>query len=141
MERTSEADDGSRSMQFAGDVGDAAATRRWTRESLQGVSDDELEDVLLIVTELVSNAADHGASPHALRLRHLTEPSRLRVEVDDASTDLPVLGVSRLSGNRGRGMVIVDRLAKNWGVVLTSQGKTVWAEITCDQPICLASDA
>ncbi|WP_157529019.1 ATP-binding protein [Nocardia sp. NRRL S-836] len=99
---------------------------------MHDVGDDELDDILLIVTELVSNAIDHGTSPYVLRLFQSGAPCHVRVEVDDTSTDLPVLGTSRLRGDRGRGMVIVNQLCKDWGVMPGPEGKTVWAEITCE---------
>ncbi|GAA3690181.1 hypothetical protein GCM10022267_90960 [Lentzea roselyniae] len=110
---------------------DVAAVRRWTRSALSGVTADELEDILLVVNELVSNAFDHGRGPRRMRLHRSTEPCFVRVEIDDTSPDPPTLGCSRLGGNRGRGMVIVNRLAKDWGVTHSLHGKTVWAEITC----------
>ncbi|WP_053734355.1 ATP-binding protein [Nocardia sp. NRRL S-836] len=121
-------------MEFAGNAGAPAAARRWTREMLPDVSGDELDDILLVVTELVSNAIDHGTSPFALRLSQSDEPCWVRVEVDDAGADLPVVGVSRLHGDRGRGLVIIDQLAKDWGVIAGPAGKTVWAEIACEPP-------
>ena len=93
---------------------------------------DELDDILLVVNELVSNAFDHGRSPRRMRLRRSTEPCFVRVEVDDTSPGPPTLGSSRLGANRGLGMVIVNRLAKDWGVTHSLNGKTVWAEITCE---------
>ncbi|SES00198.1 Anti-sigma regulatory factor (Ser/Thr protein kinase) [Lentzea xinjiangensis] len=134
VHRTSDTDDGpiTSFLQFTRDAGQAAAARRWTRETLRDVSDDELDDILLVVTELVSNAVDHGTSPYVLRLCQSAELCHVRVEVDDASADMPVLDSSRLGGDRGRGMVIINRLAKDWGVSPGLEGKTVWAEITCE---------
>lgn len=101
---------------------------------LPEVTCDELEDVLLVVNELVSNAYDHGRSPRRLRLHHSSEPCFVRAEVDDASPELPTPGRSRFGAGRGRGMVLVDRLAKDWDVTPGTSGKTVWAEITCEPP-------
>jgi anti-sigma regulatory factor (Ser/Thr protein kinase) len=114
------------------DVRRIAAVRRWTRETLAGLTEAGLEDIELVVNELASNAFDHGRSPRLLRLYRLTEPCFVRVEVDDSSPEPPDLGSSRLGGDRGRGMVIVNRLAKDWGVTHGIGVKTVWAEITCE---------
>ncbi len=137
MDRTSHTDDRPRAalMQLSGQGGDLAAARSWTRDTLPCVTGDELDDLLLIVNELVSNAFDHGRSPYALRLYQLTEPCSVRVEVDDASPELPVPGRSRIGDHRGRGLVIVNELAKDWGVLPGPAGKTVWAEITCEPPL------
>ncbi|MCE6995513.1 ATP-binding protein [Saccharothrix sp. S26] len=105
--------------------------RRWTAEALTDLTDDELDDCLLVVTELVSNAYDHGLPPCRLRLFRSLDPCFVRIEVDDASPDRPVLGHSRISDLRGRGIMIVDRLCKDWGVTSHADHKTVWAELTC----------
>ncbi|WP_170166587.1 ATP-binding protein [Lentzea atacamensis] len=114
------------------EVQDVAAARRWTSAVLSGVTDDELDDILLVVDELVSNAFDHGLSPRLMRLHRSEEPCLVRVEVCHASTQVPVLGRSRLGGHQGRGMLIVNRLAKDWGVTLVPHGKTVCAEVECE---------
>ena len=105
--------------------------RRWTRELLSDRSDDEREDCLLVVTELVANAYDHGAAPRRVRVRRLTEPCAVRIEVDDAGDGDVVVGESRVSPERGRGMVLVDHCSADWGVDRHDDGKTVWAEISC----------
>ncbi|GGU81136.1 ATP-binding protein [Lentzea flava] len=108
--------------------------RRWAAQELADLSDDELGDVLLVVTELITNAFDHGQMPAQVRLQRSTQPCFVRIEDEDASPDRPTLGRSRLSDTRGRGLIIVDRLAKDWGVISHPVGKTVWAEITCETP-------
>jgi anti-sigma regulatory factor (Ser/Thr protein kinase) len=109
--------------------------RRWVEEVLADLGDDDRDDCVLVVNELVSNAFDHAASPRGLRLRWSSEPCVVRVEVDDASPDELVLGRSRLSGGRGRGLIIVERLSKDWGVDARVEGKTVWAEISCSSAV------
>ncbi|ANZ41655.1 hypothetical protein BBK82_42615 [Lentzea guizhouensis] len=106
------------------------AMRRWIGEVFGDLSEDSVDDVRLVVTELVSNAYDHGLHPRLLRLRRLGA-GLLRVEVDDASPDKPVLGRSRIDDTRGRGLVIVDKIAEAWGVTWQATGKTVWAELRC----------
>ncbi|ROP42695.1 ATP-binding protein [Saccharothrix texasensis] len=105
--------------------------RRWVGEVLSGLSDDELEDCLLIVTELVSNAYDHGEAPRRVRLRRSSQPSVVRIEVDDAADDEVVLGRSRFGSDRGRGMMLVEHCSTRWAVDRHEHGKTVWAEIDC----------
>ncbi|PWK80815.1 anti-sigma regulatory factor (Ser/Thr protein kinase) [Lentzea atacamensis] len=120
-------------------VSGLAAVRRWTRDALCGVTADELEDIVLVVNELVSNAFDHGSAPRQMRVHRSMEPCFVRVEIDDGSAEVPTLGTSRLDGDRGRGMLLVNRLAKDWGVTPRSDGKTVWAEITCEPPCRIAA--
>ena len=53
----------------------------------------------------------------------------LRVEVDDANTDVPVLRRPRADETSGYGMVLVGELARRWGVDRHPGGKTVWFEV------------
>jgi two-component sensor histidine kinase len=87
------------------------------------------EDLLLVVTELVANAYEHGAAPRALRLERSDETGHVMIEVDDAESNPPVLGRSRLGANRGRGLTIVAGVAERWGVHALRAGKTVWARL------------
>jgi anti-sigma regulatory factor (Ser/Thr protein kinase) len=121
----------SRSVDLNEYVHNVAGIRSLTRLALAGVSDDDLEDIVLVVTELVSNAFDHGTSPRWMRLYLTPAPCVVRCEVDDTAPELPVLGKSRLNGFRGRGMVLVDQCATSWGVTQGDGYKTVWAEFEC----------
>lgn len=116
------------------DVAPLAGVRRWTGEMLSDLSDDEVGDCLLMVTELVANAYDHGEPPRRLRLDRFSDPCRVRIEVDDASSGDVVVGRSRLGDHRGRGMLLVVNLSANWGVHRHGSGKTVWAEVPCSAP-------
>ncbi|SDO60607.1 ATP-binding protein [Lentzea jiangxiensis] len=107
------------------------SVRRWLVGVLDGLGEDHLYDVQLIVTELVSNVYDHAPGPGQLRVAHHTQPCRVSVEVDDSSTALPVRGRSRLGGSRGRGIVVVESVSVHWGVRPLPEGKTVWAVVDC----------
>ena len=106
-----------------------AALRHLVSEVFADLAEDSVEDLHLVVTELVSNAYDHGTHPRQVRIRRLHGPDLLRVEVDDGSPDQPVLGKSRINDTRGRGLIIVDKIAKDWGVSRHAAGKTVWADL------------
>lgn len=103
--------------------------RRWAAEALADLTGDELGDVLLVATELVTNAYDHGRCARELRIRRLGESCAVRIEVADYSPALPTLGRSTINPSRGRGLVIVDKLSKVWGVIPNVIGKTVWADV------------
>lgn len=107
--------------------------RRWASRTLTQVDDTHLGDVLLVATELVTNAYDHGHGPLQVRMSHTPVPCRIRIEVDDECPDHPVLTTPSLERLGGRGMHIVDKLAHAWGVLEHPAGrKTVWAEVSCD---------
>ncbi|WP_367127505.1 ATP-binding protein [Saccharothrix sp. HUAS TT1] len=105
-----------------------ASVRRWAARTLPEVTGETLDDLLLVVNEMVGNAYDHGDRPKRLRLRR-TPAGRVRVEVQDSSTSLPVPGRSRIADSRGRGVLLIAALSESWGTVRDPDGKTVWAEV------------
>ncbi|WP_078849526.1 ATP-binding protein [Streptomyces sp. NRRL F-5126] len=88
-----------------------------------------VEDVVLTVSELVTNAVRYGTEPgEALIVSLDVSPKRVRVEVYDRSRDRPYPG-GGLDDERGRGLLIVNSLAESWGVDDLPDGKRVWAEL------------
>ncbi|QDY77080.1 ATP-binding protein [Streptomyces qinzhouensis] len=88
------------------------------------------EDVLLVVSELVTNACLHAEGPDELRVG--CDGKVLRLEVSDGGTGQPAPRTPHRAGRPGgHGMFIVQRLCLDWGVVRTpgAPGKTVWAEL------------
>jgi len=106
-----------------------AAVRRRIAEGLTGLASPELYAVLLIATELVTNAYEHAWFPYQLRLWRFQRTNLVRVEVDDISPYPPVLGRSRLGETRGHGLRLVEHFATGWGMIRRSVGKTVWAHV------------
>ncbi|MER6212748.1 ATP-binding protein [Streptomyces sp. NPDC001272] len=95
------------------------------------------EDVLLLVSELVTNACLHAGGPRELVLRYGPE-DRLRVEVTDGSPDLPRPRPAHDPARPGgHGLVLLDHLARAWGCALLADGrpgKTVWLELPASLP-------
>ncbi|MCX3063404.1 ATP-binding protein [Streptomyces beihaiensis] len=92
------------------------------------------EDVLLVVSELVTNACLHADGPDELALYYGDSATNkvLRIEVADRGTGQPAPRTPHRAGRPGgHGMFIVQRLCLDWGVQRTSgvAGKTVWAEV------------
>ncbi|MEU6993326.1 ATP-binding protein [Streptomyces sp. NPDC046465] len=88
------------------------------------------EDVLLVVSELVTNACLHAEGPDELWLS--CDGKVLRIEVTDRGTGQPAPRTPHRAGRPGgHGMFIVQRLCLDWGVVRAPgvTGKTVWAEL------------
>ncbi|XVS60827.1 ATP-binding protein [Actinosynnema sp. CA-299493] len=108
-----------------------AQIRQWLAAVLSELAEDVLQDLMLVCTELVTNAYDHACAPRQLRVHRSRDRHSLRVEVDDGSAEhLPVAGTSRLGACRGRGLIMVDHLSRRrWGTHLGAEGKTVWAEL------------
>ncbi|MEW2297303.1 ATP-binding protein [Streptomyces sp. NPDC006743] len=113
----------------------AHAARAYVRELLADddlkLADDRLDDVLLIVSELVTNAHVHGTDPgDSLLVTVLTTAETVRVEVDDPCRRRPQLRDVSAEQTGGRGLHIVDALAARWDVNDRPFGKKVWAEVT-----------
>ncbi|MEV0411608.1 ATP-binding protein [Streptomyces sp. NPDC050448] len=89
------------------------------------------EDVLLLVSELVSNACIHAAGPRGLVLRRSAR--QLRMEVGDGSPEHPRrLRTADAARPGGHGLLVLERLARSWGCEPYADGrvgKTVWAEV------------
>ncbi|MDG9724852.1 MULTISPECIES: ATP-binding protein [unclassified Streptomyces] len=88
------------------------------------------EDVLLVVSELVTNACLHAEGPDELWIT--CEKKVIRLEVSDRGTGQPAPRTPHRAGRPGgHGMFIVQRLCLDWGVVRTQgvAGKRVWAEL------------
>ncbi|MFC7797036.1 ATP-binding protein [Streptomyces cinereoruber] len=94
--------------------------------------EERVEDVLLLVSEVVTNACLHAGGPEEFVLRH--ERGHLRVEVSDLSPEPPRPRAPRspaLPG--GHGLMVLDRLAGAWGYETRgpgAAGKVVWLEIS-----------
>ncbi|GHG30050.1 ATP-binding protein [Streptomyces hydrogenans] len=99
--------------------------RSWGLEDSIGAAEQ-------IVAELANNAVTHGHVPgRDFRLRTIVTGSALRIEVTDTRGDrVPLAGGRSPAAETGRGLLIVEALARTWGV---SSGpapqKTVWAEM------------
>ena len=87
----------------------------------------ESSEVVLVVSELSANAVRHAKSAFILALSFTG--TTLTVEVTDASPALATMARRPDDGTSGRGLLIVDHLARAWGSHPTGSGKTVWAEL------------
>ena len=105
-----------------------SAVRDWRL----GLSDDRLDELRLLVSEVVTNALVHAGGGCRVGVRWTG--TRVRVEVTDATTDLPHRGDATREQESGRGLLLVDTLAPAWGAHARATGKTVWFEIAPDQP-------
>ncbi|QIB42677.1 DUF6415 family natural product biosynthesis protein [Streptomyces aureoverticillatus] len=80
--------------------------------------------VVLVATELVTNALLHAAPCGDVALSH--GHGLLFVEVADSSATAPVRARAR-SGSEERGLALVRSLSQDWGWVPRRHGKRVWA--------------
>jgi anti-sigma regulatory factor (Ser/Thr protein kinase) len=110
-------------------VGQARQARRVIAQALEAWGLTHLtRGAVMVGHELVANALRHGVPPAVLRL--MRRDDALVIEVGDASEQLPrIAEIDNQTSTSGRGMRIVSRLARTWGVRRHQGGKTVWAEI------------
>lgn len=107
----------------------AGAARALVRRALDGWTDEErIEDIVLCVSELVTNAVVHaGSSPRVLV--HV-RPAVIHVEISDDSEIHPVVRGAKPYETSGRGMSILSAYSDRWGSLRRSGGgKTVWFEV------------
>ncbi|WP_204357633.1 MULTISPECIES: ATP-binding SpoIIE family protein phosphatase [unclassified Streptomyces] len=101
--------------------------RRFARRALARWGLEELQDSLeLLVSEVVTNAVRYAERPVTLRL---LRTDVLRCEVGDDSPQLPRQRRARDTDEGGRGLFLVNRMAKRWGATRLSSGKVVWFEL------------
>ena len=86
--------------------------------------DDPEEVAALLTSEIVANAVRHAATTCRVRLN--LEGDLLKVEVTDGSPALPLLRRPRPNDAGGRGLWLVESLARQWGAEPTPTGKAVW---------------
>jgi anti-sigma regulatory factor (Ser/Thr protein kinase) len=110
-----------------------AAVSKWCADLGGGAP--RRETLLLLVSELVTNAVLHSQGPADAPIRVIArvEDERVRVEVTDAGTrftgashELPRPGAGTTIG--GYGLYVVDQAASRWGVERAC-GTRVWFEI------------
>lgn len=95
-----------------------------------------VENAALVVSELIGNAVRYGRPlpGNTLRVAWAVEPGCLVLKVSDGgSPRSPRFREAGPSDVRGRGLAIVDALARKWGVDRYENGagpvSTVWAEL------------
>jgi anti-sigma regulatory factor (Ser/Thr protein kinase) len=106
----------------------AGQARAFVDSVLAGTGLDHLVyTATLLVSELAANAILHSGTPLEVVVRR--KDDRVRVEVHDGNSQLPVRkNYSNMSGT-GRGLMLVERLATEWGSDRTAGGKVVWFEL------------
>lgn len=101
--------------------------RQHARSILRG-SRSDVDTVVLLVSEVVTNAVLHARS--AISLVVQDTDGVVRVEVHDESPVPPRMHHYRASSATGRGLRMVDRLARAWGTDPVARGgKVVWFEV------------
>ncbi|MYY08839.1 ATP-binding protein [Streptomyces sp. SID4919] len=99
-------------------------------EDAPGASADHLDTVALVVSELVTNAVRYGSHPGAaVRVTVDADETRTHVAVTDHARRRPRRRRGAPEDTRGRGLFLLAAVTARWGVTVSPQGKTVWAEV------------
>ncbi|QKW51275.1 SpoIIE family protein phosphatase [Streptomyces buecherae] len=94
-------------------------------------SDDQVESAVLLLSEMVTNVLMH-TDDDALVIAEISgEPGarRLRLDVADASDELPHRRHPGELASSGRGLLLMEMLAGSWGVDPRGEGKCIWVEL------------
>ncbi len=102
----------------------APSASRSHLDSLRLELEPRFDDVVLLVSELVTNSVRHSESSD-IAISVIANNGKVRVEVTD---DGPGFNTGDPRGD-GMGLEIVEKLADRWGLK-NENGFTVWAEMT-----------
>jgi anti-sigma regulatory factor (Ser/Thr protein kinase) len=129
---------GSRLLRLAALPSSVPWARRVLRHTLRQWQLEAMADpALLLLSELVTNAVQapgngagqqHPSQQMICLVVELTEAS-LVIRVWDANPALPVLQEADVTGDHGRGLLLVEFLADSWGHYAADGGKVVWCEV------------
>lgn len=141
-------------LEIGPDPAEVGRARRWARSRLagSGVRADEplAETLVLLISELVTNAVVHTGCPAVLRMLFgtpeggdggaeegcpLVGAGTVRVEVADASAVPPRPRCAAGDDTNGRGLELVDGLADRWGWKREGGGKSIWCEVDRAAPV------
>lgn len=109
-----------------------SGARRQVRELLHDWADaDQVDSAVLMVSEMVTNVLVHTDGDALLVAEAVGELGvrRLRVEVADASDELPHKRRPGEMASSGRGVLLMEMLADTWGVDPRGEGKSIWFEL------------
>ncbi|WP_024760307.1 SpoIIE family protein phosphatase [Streptomyces exfoliatus] len=109
-----------------------AEAREQLRQLLHDWKDeDQLDSAVLMVSEMVTNVLVH-TDGDALLIAEVAcgeESRRLRVEVSDQSDELPHKRHPGEMASSGRGLLLMEMLADEWGFDPRGEGKSIWFEL------------
>ncbi|OZM70116.1 anti-sigma regulatory factor [Amycolatopsis antarctica] len=119
--------DGTLSLELATEQRAPSVARHAVAEVLRAldVSEDLKADILLVTSELVTNAVEHGGAPTHLRVER--KGRELAVRVTDGGGGTPAVASPDPLTERSRGLWLVDALAQEWRCEELSEGKEIVA--------------
>jgi anti-sigma regulatory factor (Ser/Thr protein kinase) len=107
----------------------ARTARRAVAEVVRERDPQVADTAELLASELVANAVQHAASP--LHFRVEVDADRVRLAVRDREPTLPQRRDPSPDDLFGRGLLLVEDLASDWGAEpVPDDGKVVWCVVT-----------
>jgi anti-sigma regulatory factor (Ser/Thr protein kinase) len=111
-----------------------AAARNFARDELADLPAETLESVVLMISELATNALIHTSEAFAVTIDKTRR--YVRVAVTDGSALEPVQRFPSASQPHGRGLQIVAKLSDGWGSSgVNGDGKIVWFRVDLRRPV------
>jgi len=109
----------------------ASVARGFTAGVLQHAGwDDHVDTATLLVSELVTNALRHSEPPCVLSIRFAD--AGVEISVEDGNPSMPVQRPRDELAEDGRGFVLIDALAADWGARPIEHGKATWFTLRDD---------
>lgn len=110
-------------------AGPAAARQEVRAQLIPLLTGAELDDTLLLLSELLTNAVRHGGGARAgVSMRLAVAAACVRGEIADGGRGFETASVAGPRDDGGYGLMIVDGAASRWGASRTD-GHCVWFEI------------
>jgi anti-sigma regulatory factor (Ser/Thr protein kinase) len=106
------------------------AVRSFVRELANDAGADA-DAAALLASELAANAVLHANTAYEVRVAH--DGEAFRVEIVNDAPEM-VVALQEPSDESGRGLHIVDALARRWGTDVMDREKVVWFELPTTEP-------
>ncbi|WP_432114714.1 ATP-binding protein [Streptomyces sp. S1] len=121
-------------MTYSAEAKEVSRGRHQIHELMVATGLSEIADsVALGATELMANALAHGCRKkmaQSFTVKVTYSNGRVRVGVQDPSSIWPFQRPPSNESEGGRGLLLIDALATNWGITPgPGTGKTVWMEL------------
>lgn len=129
-------------LRFRADPRHVGRCRRWAvrRATEQGASPEAVRLVELLTSEVVTNAVKYGPADGQVTLRVRRDGDEVLVAVRDESAVPPEVLHPEPTRFGGRGMGLVESLARDWGVHQHhADGKSVWFRLPLRPPAALTA--
>jgi anti-sigma regulatory factor (Ser/Thr protein kinase) len=116
------------------DLGAPSRARQFIEEvTCRSHGTNVLDEAKLLVSELVTNAVEHGAPPITVRIE-CDERDGLKVSVSDHSISPVAPRDANPLDENGRGLTLVELISNAWGVEPSENGKEIWFSIRKENP-------